>query len=114
MKPKSNDQEWEAVSVELPVRYWVVALGAVDGFLKQSVMPLIEDARKKGWSEKQMPMEHRTIVAGTLAARAAIVSALVKANAMTPETEQTAGLSFLKEMQARGKKAKDERDNRGS
>lgn len=114
MKSKTDHQEWESVSIELPVRYWIVALGAVDGFFKQSVMPLIKEARAKGISEKEMPMEQRNIVAGTLSARAAIVSALVKAGAMKADSEETAGLTFLKQMQVRGKKAKDARDNPGN
>lgn len=111
MKSKSENQEWDTVRVESPVRFWVVALGAIDGFVKQSVQPLIAEARKKGLTEKQMPIEHRTIVAGALSARAAIVSALVKAGAITPESEQAAGLSLLKKMQERGRKARDERDS---
>ncbi|MBI2513511.1 MAG: hypothetical protein HYV96_16200 [Opitutae bacterium] len=111
MKPKTENQEWDTVSVELPVRYWVVALGAIDGFVKQTVQPLIAEARKKGLSEKEMPIEHRTIVAGGLSSRAAIVSALVKAGAMTPQSEESTGLSSLKKMQERGKRARDERDS---
>lgn len=95
--PQNENSDWKAVSVELPVRYWIVALGAIDGFIREHIAPMIKESRKKGLTNEQLPDAQKAVIAGALSSRAAIVAELVKQGVMKPKADKQVGMPFMKE-----------------
>jgi hypothetical protein len=111
MKADEKSDDWKTVSVELPVRYWIVALGAIDSLVTEHLPKLIKQHSGVDPTTTQMPDAVKAVIGGALSSRAAIVSALTKAGAMTPGAEKKFGLSALGAMGEKGRKIIKRRSN---
>ena len=82
-KPKSDD----AISVELPERYWVIVLASLSQLIPK-VRARIDELRELGFTPdnvNQLPSELRTALAGTIFSYGAIIDVLVEKGVLKPE-----------------------------
>jgi hypothetical protein len=94
MKPE-NSTDWNAISVTLPARYWIVVLGLVDFGVRQNVAPKLDELRKQGIQPSQLPDELKAALMGPVFARGEIVKTLHQAGVMTPEANLEFGSDAL-------------------
>ena len=99
----SGSEDWKPLSVELPARYWIVVLGAIEAFREGHLTPLIKRHKGKDPKTGGIPDAEKAIIAGTLSSRAEIVTALVKAGVMKPEAEKDFGTTFLQQLRDIGR-----------
>jgi len=86
------------VSIELPEKYWVVVLSAMEPMMKV-VGEKIKELRAQGHTLDNMdgvPQEVVTSVVGTLISRGTIIDALVERGVMRPEASKMGAKNIMK------------------
>jgi hypothetical protein len=94
----SKPVQQNLVSVELPQRYWVLVLAALEPQMK-AVVQEIERLRTAGHTldtVDTIPEELLTGIVGTILARGTIIDKLVERGAMVPEASRLGAQQFLK------------------
>ena len=95
---KREGSSKELATVELPVKYWVVVLSALENMFNL-VRKLTDELRNAGYNynnENELPPELVTLIAGTIVSRGVIIDTLVENGAMIPEASSK-GAKALKE-----------------
>jgi hypothetical protein len=96
MSEKKDD--WDQISISLPVRYWVSMFSLTDQFIGANIKPKFEELRKRGTKPDEIPDPLRAALLGPVFARGAMVDALVDAGVMKPEVKEKMGDDILMEM----------------
>lgn len=89
----------ELVSVELPIKYWLVVLAALEP-AAQNAVSHIKEIRASGYSYddiKKLPEEWAAALAGALISRGTIVDILVEKGVMKAEAAAAIGAKMLLE-----------------
>lgn len=90
------------ISVELPERYWVLVLAALEPQMK-AVREAIEQLKQVGYTFEtvnEIPEELRTGLVGTMMARGTIIDKLVERGAMRPDASRLGATEILKASKA--------------
>lgn len=94
---KSGPVQQNLISVELPERYWVIVLAALEPAM-QAVVKEIEKLREAGHNMEtisEIPDELVTGIVGTMLARGTIIDTLIERGVMKPEASRRGAQHIL-------------------